>query len=106
MVRCRDSLRLASSIGSFHQTCHYRLFALSPERATYDSPGQRPGKSVVEKIQRALKGRNKWKTSTLYRPCRAFQIYLGHPGRCPGLTYSAPSGLEYTAGATARYSPA
>jgi hypothetical protein len=67
------------------------LVALSPERAKCESPGQRPG-SRVAIARQALKGRN-LAAACPSRPFRASNVAAhSSPGRCPGLSSSAPSG--------------
>ena len=69
-------------------------------RPCFSSPGHRPGFHAT-KQNRALKGRPKTHHERrvtcmrLGRPYRALRMIGHHPGRCPGLTWTAPLGLGF-----------
>jgi hypothetical protein len=68
-------------------TCAARF--LSPNGATYQSPGQRPGSSNPQQLQ-ALKGRTTYFLGLQFKPLARTL----NPSLRPGLRYFAPLGLS------------
>jgi hypothetical protein len=72
---------------------------LSPNGATYASPGQRPG--FRRNQHRALKGRHKTsaRSTRVVPPLQGSESRVaGDPGRCPGLACGRPLALKMKIG--------
>ncbi len=87
---------LAMRYGSFLRTnLGLGRYGLSPEGARLDSPGRNPGRRCPQAVV-ALKGRdNRAAGLACYAPLGlAAMMETWYPGRCPGLSGRAPSGLS------------
>jgi hypothetical protein len=62
-----------------------------PERPQYESPGQRSGFNIIIP---SPDGATQKKPGIYAAHFRAWLLDDLHPGRCPGLYYFAPLGLE------------
>ena len=65
----------------------------SPNGAEYKSQGRSPWKRCSS-VWKPCKGEITTDSDRIFRPFRALIFFLlSVPGRCPGLSYDAPSGL-------------
>ncbi len=80
-----------------HRNGDLTLFftSTSPEGASYESPGQRPG-SESRKNVKALQGRNNLSVLVVISPIQGFHSPLNRfQGLRPWLSYLAPLGLAF-----------